>query len=288
MTKISMDLVKELREKSQVGMMDCKKALEETNGNMIEAIELLRKKGAAVAAKRAGSATNNGRIEAFIGDSFQCGALVEAGCETDFSANTDAMKDFVEKVAKIASESQISEVQPLFDAHTELKDSLDELLAKISEKIQINKISLYKVDVNGIVNAYIHPGSNVGVMVELATEKDVSDNLEVLKALAKDVCMQVAVYKALCVAPEELDPKVVEKERDIIKGQIKDSKKPENILEKIIDGRLKKFYSEVCLTHQMFIKNDKISVQQHLDEGAKKIGDKITIKRFERFAIGDR
>ena len=292
MTTISMELVKTLRDKTQVGMMDCKKALEEANGDLDRAIEILRKKGAAVAAKRAENETTKGRVESNVSADFKKGSLVEVACETDFSANTDTMKNFVELVAAQATNSGETSIDALL-AQTiankgalTVKDALEELISKICESIKISRVAHFSVAGHGLVNAYIHPGSTIGILVELKTESDLSSNLDELKALAKDICMQIAVTNPLCVEPSELDTAVVEKERAFAKEQLVASNKPESIHEKIIEGKLSKFYEDVCLSRQLFIKNDKLSISQHLQEMSKKLGSPISIVRFARFAIG--
>ncbi len=292
MTTISMELVKTLRDKTQVGMMDCKKALEEANGDLDRAIEILRKKGAAVAAKRAENETTKGRVESNVSADFKKGSLVEVACETDFSANTDTMKNFVELVASQATASGETSIDAILaqtiankDSLT-VKDALEELISKICESIKISRVAHFSVANHGLVNAYIHPGSTIGILVELKTETDLSSNLDELKALARDICMQIAVTNPLCVEPSQLDAAVVEKERAFAKEQLVASNKPENIHEKIIEGKLSKFYEDVCLTRQQFIKNDKLSIAQHLQEISKKLGSPISIVRFARFAIG--
>ena len=291
MANISMDLVKELREKTQVGMMDCKKALEQAGGDMEKAIEILRKKGTAVAAKRAENATDNGRIESWIAPDFKTGALVEIACETDFSANTQDMFDFATHAAQIVAKNNATETSVILTqislkkSTLTVKDHLDELIAKIAENIKISRTALFKTGENGLVNAYIHPGSTIGVMVELQADKAITATEEI-KALARDICMQIAVTKPLAVKAEDLDPALVEKERAIAKEQLLISNKPANIIEKIIEGKLNKFYEEVCLLNQLFIKNDKITIAQHLKEISTKAGANLTIKQFIRFGIG--
>lgn len=287
MSKISMDLVKELREKTQVSMMDCKKALEEADGSIDAAIELLRKKGSAVAAKRADNATNNGRIEAFISSDFKKGSIVEMCCETDFSANTADMKSFAEEAAREACAGNISSKDALWAAHPALQNKLNELLAKISEKIDVKQIATYTVANHGLVNAYIHPGSTVGILLELESEKELTGSaVDEVKQLAKDICMQIAVHKPMALAPEDLDPELVAKERAIAEEQSKDGKKPANIVAKIIENRMNKFYEEVCLTNQRFIKNDEFTIKQLIGNVASKINNQLSIKKYARFAIG--
>lgn len=279
-----MDLVKELREKTQVGMMDCKKALTEANGDIEKAIELLRKRGSAVAAKRAGNAMDNGRIECFVSSDHKQGAIVEVGCETDFSANTENMKDFVVLAAHEAVTKKVSDAQALMAESTKISDSLNELIAKISEKIQISKVAMFSVAGHGLVNAYIHPGSTVGVLVELATNG--AGDVEVLKQAARDVCMHIAVRSPLCVNPEDLDPAILAKEKDIAEEQLKTSGKPAAIIEKIMLGKVSKYYEDVCLAKQKYIKNEDLNIEQHLNEIGKKLGVTVVVKRFARFGIG--
>jgi len=291
MTKVSMDLVKQLRDQTQIGMMDCKKALEEAGGDFEKALELLRKKGASVAAKRADNETNNGRVEGFISADHKLGALVEVACETDFSANTETMKNFVQSAASLVAHNNPADVTVLMglkqtNSPLSLQESLDEVIAKICEKIKVSRFARFVVAQHGVINMYIHPGSTVGVMIELATDKDASAHQDILLALAKDLCMQAAVTKPLCVQPSELDQTIVEKERTLAREQLQDSKKPESIVEKIIDGKMNKFYEEVCLLNQVFIKNDKVTVKAHLEDVSKKTGTQISVVQFKRFAIG--
>lgn len=285
-----MDLVKQLRDQTQIGMMDCKKALEEAAGDFEKALELLRKKGASVAAKRADNETNNGRIEGFISSDYKTGALVEVACETDFSANTDTMKNFALSAAAVTAQQNPSDIDQLLglkQIHSplSLQESLNEVIAKICEKIKISRIARFTVE-PGVVNVYIHPGSTVGVMVALSTDKDASAHRDELLALAKDVCMQAAVTKPLCIDASQLDQALVEKERNLAREQLAGSNKPAQIIEKIVDGKLNKFYEEVCLLNQLFIKNDKATVKAHIDEVGKKIGAQINVVSLVRFAIG--
>jgi elongation factor Ts len=286
MASVSMDLVKKLREKTQVGMMDCKKALVEADGDMEKAIELLRKKGVAVAAKRAGNVTQHGRIESYISQDYKKGALVQVACETDFSANTSDMKNFVVAIAKSAVEKGIEVVEALLKKDAEIKNLHEEMLAKISEKIDIIKIIFFAIQPNGIVNSYIHPGSTVGVMVEFETDSPVIGNqLESLKQAARDICMHIAVTNPLSISPGDLDGSILEKEQSVMKEQLKNSGKPENIIEKIMVGKINKYYEDVCLSKQKFIKNEDISIEKYLNEVGQKINNKVKIRNFVRFEI---
>ncbi len=291
MKTISMDLIKKLRDKTQVGMMDCKKALEQADGDFEKAVEALRKKGAAVAAKRSENETLQGRVEADVAADLKSGSLALVACETDFSANTDAMKSFSQSVAKAVSCCKVTDIDALLEKtpHGQsltLSESLNELISKICESIKIDKAVHFQVKENGVVNAYIHPGAAVGVLIEFKTNKDTSANLEALKELSKEICMQIAVTNPICVEPSQLPEDVVSKERALASEQLKASGKPAAMIEKIVDGKMNKFYSDVCLIHQPFIKNDKLSVKQHIDEIGKKIGLEIEVIQFARFSVG--
>lgn len=291
MSNVSMELVKKLRDQTQVGMMDCKKALEEAQGDYDKAVELLRKKGAAVAAKRAENVTNHGRIEAFVTPDCSTGVMVESACETDFSANTEDMKTFLHDIASHIAQASPTGVETLmaqaFTGNTKItvKQRLDELVAKICENIKVTNFIRFTVQ-PGIVHAYVHPGSTVGVLVAFATDKDAGSHLEDLKTAAKDVCMQIAVNSPLCIDPSGLDAAVVNKEREIAREQLQSSGKPANVIDKIIEGKIGKFYQDACLLNQAFIKNDKQTIKQYLDEVSKKTGVAITVTQFKRFAIG--
>jgi|SaaInlLV_10m_DNA_2_1039722.scaffolds.fasta_scaffold07456_2 elongation factor Ts len=291
MTKVTMEMVKELREKTQVGMMDCKRALIEADGDMEKSIELLRKKGSAVAAKRSGNATENGRIEVSINDAGTAGAMVEVSCETDFSANTDAMKDFGKTIANyVLTHAEDADTQKILDAKIESKglkvsEFLEELISKITEKITISNITQLSSE-TGIINAYIHAGSTLGIMIALDVEGKTSENTPKLMELAKNICMQIAVSNPLSIDPSQLDATTIEKEKDVLTAQLQAAGKPENIIEKIMIGKMAKYYEEVCLLNQKYIKEDKTTIAKHIAAVAKETSAKITVKEFKRFSIG--
>lgn len=197
MSKVTVEMIQQLREKTGVGMMECKKALVETEGDLAKAVDLLRARGAKVAAKRAGQETNNGVIHAYIHPGSRLGVMVEIACETDFSANTDAMKNF-----------------------------------------------------------------------------------------AQDICMQIAAAHPVCVSSEELDEQTINKEKEIYRAQLKEEGKPEKLIDQIADQKIKKYYETACLMNQKFVKNDKLTIQDYLNELVAKINENIKIKRFARFMLG--
>lgn len=300
MSTISVDMIKKLRDATQVSMMDCKKALIDAEGDFDKAIEILRKKGASVAAKRAENATNNGNVQVIIAPDFKSGTIVETACETDFSANTEDMRSFSQTVGNhiLASAQNATSIVAQADALAALMSEklytgtgitlqtvLDELIAKIAESIKVARFAKIATS-NGIVNGYVHAGSTLGVLVELAIEGARPADITELVQAAKDVAMQVAVTKPLCVNPEELDQAVIAKESEIFAEQLRREGKNAQIIEKILPGKLSKFYETVCLHNQKFIKDDKQTIAQMLDAAGKKAGCVVRVARFVRFAIG--
>lgn len=295
MAEINMELIKKLRDKTQVGMMDCKKALIESNGDFEKAVEILRKKGAKIAAKRAGNVTENGTIASYISDDNKLGVLVEVGCETDFAANTEDMRNFASNVAEVLATTECGcgadlDRECVLSKKMESRDMtihslLEELTSKISEKIEVSRCAKFYTD-NGLVNAYVHPGNTVGAMVELKVEGLSSDNTDSIKSLAKDICMHVAVMKPICVESSQLRQEDLDKEKAAQREQLKESGKPENIIDKIVEGKMGKYYEEVCLLNQKFIKNDKISVSKHIEEISKKASCTVSVVRYAMFSVG--
>ncbi len=291
------NLIKKLREQTQVGMMDCKKALAEANGDYDKAVESLRKKGAAVAAKRAENATNNGNINMLISPDYTSGTLVEVSCETDFSANTDDMRGFSSMVSahilskddldlEVSTEEHMVSLmaETVVDSGLSVQQKLDELIAKIAESIKVSRFVRFASNKN-IINAYIHPGSKLGVLVELEVDNRPADITGLVQA-SKDVCMQIAVNNPMCIRPDQLNEDVVAKERDVYAEQLRAQGKPEQMIDNIVKGKLNKFYEGVCLLNQKFIKEEKISIQQLLDKVGTESGCKVTVARFVRFSIG--
>ena len=292
MAEITMELVKELREKTQVGMMDCKKALIESNGDIEKAIEILRKKGAAVAQKRAGNATDNGHVESCLSKDNRKGVLLKTSCETDFSANTQDMKNFAKEVCEHILNKGTKNIEALlteiiFNGKITIKQRLEELIAKIAESIKTEEFVLFETDKHGFVNSYIHPGANLGILIELRADKEIADqNIEKIRQLSHDICMQIAVTSPLSISTADLDQNVIAKEQEIIKEQLLNSGKPANMVEKIMQGKLTKFYEEVCLENQIYIKNDKLTIKQLLENISKETGLKLQITNFARFFVG--
>lgn len=284
--EITAELVKTLREKTDAGMMDCKKALKETGGDLEAAVAYLRQKGLAVASKRADRATSEGAIWASIAPDHKSGLLLEVNCETDFVAKTPAFVELGTKLAEHLAAVALESVEELLtqpcphDAKLSVTDYLNETIAKTGESIRIRHFTRYHGD---LITAYIHHGGKIGVMLELSGAEAAPEAV----AAAKDLAMQVAATSPAAVRREEVSPELVAKEKAIYEAQAKDSGKPEKIIEKMVVGRLEKFYKEVCLMEQTFVKDQNVTVAQFLKEvGAKLGGKNLQVKRFTRYQVG--
>ncbi len=275
--------VNELRKKTGAGMMDCKKALVEANGDLQKAIEILRKKGAAVAAKRAEKSANEGLILTKVADDKKSAAIVEVNCETDFVAKSEDFVSFAQVVLGEVYSKTPASVDELLNSSANTKSKLDEVLGKVGEKIEISRFA-NENDPGGIIEDYIHPGSKLGVLVKFS---EVSDGSEELSSLAKDVAMQIAAMNPICVKREEVPEDTIEKELDIYKELARKEGKPENILDKIAQGRLNKFYQENVLVEQAFIKDNSKTVGELLKEFNSKHNTSVKISLFHRYHLGD-
>lgn len=283
---ITAKMVKELREKTGAGMMDCKKALSETNGDMERAIEVLREKGLAAAAKKSGRVAAEGIIKTYISEDKKNGAMIELNCETDFVAINEDFVGFAEKVTKIVAEGNFTTVEEVLAANFEgdktIQEALTELIAKIGENMSLRRFEKFSVE-NGIVKDYIHGAGRIGVMLELASEKE----SEVLDVLAKDICMQVAAANPLFLSEADVDQKSLETEREVYRAQALNEGKPEKIVEKMVEGRIKKYLKEVCLLDQAWVKDGDMSISKLLEEKSKEVGAPISIVRYARFERGE-
>jgi elongation factor Ts len=281
--------VKALREKTGAGMMDCKKALVEANGDEEKAIEILRKKGLAKAAKKADRNAAEGRVEVYISPDYKKGSIVEVNCETDFVAKTDEFVEFVKEIVKTVNVNDINDVNELMSAKfgsATFEEELKIKIAKIGENIVVRRMATIKADDNGIVNGYIHAGGRVGVLVAAACDKP--EVCEAIKDTLRDIAMHIAAMKPLYLNPESVPAEVIEKEKEIAREQLLKEGKPENVLDKIIPGKIKKFYQEVCLTEQEYVKAEKKeSVAEALNKAAKAAGGSAKLVDFVRFEVGE-
>jgi elongation factor Ts len=278
MAEITAAMVAKLREMSGAGMMDCKNALKETNGDVEAAMTLLRKKGAATATVKGGKEAREGLIARYISPDGRVGVLAEVNCQTDFVARNEAFKTWADSVAeRLAS-------NPKADFEAERVDQV----AKIRENIQIARNARMEVSGNGLIAAYIHTGAKVGVLVEVGAGKESTVASDDFKQLVKDITLQIAAGHPNSVSREEVPADVVAKERDIATQSDRLKGKPAQAIEKIVAGMLDKFFQTYCLLEQGFVKkNSEISVKEHLAQVGKQLGDEIKIRRFVRFQVGE-
>lgn len=285
---ISASMVKELRERTGAGMMDCKKALSETNGDVDKAIELLREKGLAAAAKKAGRVAAEGIVVAYISEDNKVGSLVEVNCETDFVAVNEAFVEFANNAAKQGAQTSTTDVESLLqekyiaDNAITLSEATTNLVAKIGENINVRRFAKFQAD-KGVVSSYIHAGGKIGVLVTLNCENE----SPVLKDVARDVAMHVAAANPLFLDSSEVDNETLDKEKEIYRVQATNEGKPANIVEKMVEGRVKKYYKEVCLVEQQFVKNPDLTIAKFLEEKSKEVGAPITVATFARFERGE-
>lgn len=271
---ITAALVKELRERTGLGMMECKKALVATDGDIEQAIDDLRKSGQAKAAKKAGRTAAEGAVVASISDDGKTGVIVEINSETDFCARHDDFVGFSNKVAAVVLESKETDVEKLkaleLEAGVSIETARLALVQKIGENIQVRRAAVVNSE-EGVVGAYLH-GAKIGVLVALKGGES---------ELAKDVAMHVAAANPQVVNPDEVDSSVLDKEKEIFSAQAKESGKPDEIIEKMIGGRIKKFLKEISLVEQPFVKDPDVTV------GALAKKSDATILSFSRFEVGE-
>lgn len=285
---ITAAMVKELRERTGAGMMDCKKALGETDGDMERAIEVLREKGLAAAAKKAGRIAAEGIVTTYITEDMKIGAVVEVNCETDFVAANEDFKALAENVAKMAANTSVTTVEELLaekyiaDENITLQEAVTALIAKLGENMSVRRFEKFVVE-NGVIQSYIHGNGKIAVLVQLACDKQD----EVLKVVAKDLAMQVAAANPLFLNKDKVDNAALETEKEIFRVQALNEGKPENIVEKMVMGRINKYYKEVCLVEQVWVKNGDYTIAKYLQEEGKKIGATIDVVRFARFERGE-
>ena len=281
-------MVKELRERTNAGMMDCKKALVNSDGDMDKAIDWLREKGLAQAAKKASRVAAEGVVTQYVTPCGCTGVIVEVNCETDFVAKTDNFMNFANNVAKhiaMANPANLDELlaQKFVDDESKtIADLISEATVAIGEKISVRRFARYETE--GVVSTYIHMGGKVGVMVEVAT--DAKDN-EAVKEFAHDLALQIAAAKPEAVRREEVDATKLEKEKEIQRAKALEAGKPEKIVDRIVEGQIEKYYKEVCLLDQQFVKDGDKTIKGLMAEVAKAAGCTLDIVRFARFERGE-
>jgi elongation factor Ts len=268
--------VAKLREMTGAGLMDCKRALIEANGNLDAAVDILRKKGVASAGKKAGREAKEGVIVQFVQPGARLGILVEINCETDFVARNETFRVFCDDVAKKLA------ANPGVDLEADRVAAV----AKIGENIKVSRHERLEVDGNGMIAAYIHTGAKVGVLVEVGAGKEATAGHDDFKQLVRDITLQIAAAHPAVVGRDQVDPAVLAKEKEIASEQVKN--KPPQAIAKIVEGKIEKFYQTYCLVDQGFVKrNSEVSVKEHMASVAKQLGDEIAIRRFVRFQVGE-
>ncbi len=300
---ITADMVKKLREQTGAGMMDCKKALTDSNGDFDKAVTILREKGVATAAKREARAACEGLIGCYISEDSQIGVLVEVNCETTFVAKTDEFGALANNIASHIGHTSpdilpCGDVQCLVEQpyHEQpsrtVTDIINDTIAKLGEKTSVARF--HRLDVgghdhttNGAIGSYIHMGSQIGVLVELTCETDEVASTDGIASLAKDVAMHISWSTPDYMTREEVPADVLETEKEVNRQWAIKEGKPEQILDRIVEGRLKEFYSRVCLMDQPFIKDEAKSIRSLLEDFSKDAGEDVKIARYVRFRVGE-
>ncbi|MBW6409747.1 translation elongation factor Ts [Clostridium weizhouense] len=278
--------VKELRERTGAGMMDCKKALTETDGDIEKAIEVLREKGLAAAAKKSGRVAAEGLVKTYISEDKKSGAIVELNCETDFVAANDEFIAFADNLAKIAVTTSATTVEEFinekFDGEATVTEALTGLIAKLGENMTVRRFVKFSLD-NGVVKSYIHGGGRIGVLVEIACATE----SPVVEEVAKELCMQIAAANPLFLSKDDVDQEALEKEKEIYRVQALNEGKPEKIVDKMVMGRIQKYYKEVCLLEQLWVKDGDKTITKFIEEKSKEVGSPITVNKYVRFERGE-
>lgn len=285
---ITASMVKDLRERTGAGMMDCKRALGETDGDIEKAIELLREKGLAAAAKKAGRIAAEGLVCTYISEDMKVGSVIEFNCETDFVADNEDFVTLAKNIALQGAKTTSTTIDELVsekyiaNESITITDAVTTLIAKLGENMSVRRFQKFSIE-NGIVQSYVHGGGRIGVLVELACDKQD----DVLIQVAKDVAMQIAAASPLFLDNSAVDNETLEKEKEIYRVQALNEGKPEKIVEKMVMGRVNKYYKEVCLLEQVWVKNADYTITKYLQEESKKLGAEIKITRFVRFERGE-
>jgi elongation factor Ts len=284
--EITNQMIKQLREKTGAGMMDCKRALEATGGDLERAVEHLRKKGAAVAQKRADRSAKEGLIVTRVSKDARSGVIVEVNCETDFVGRSEDFALFARIVAETIernSQAQLADVPGLTtEEGKKLAELLNDLLAKVGEKVEVRRFARIESK-DGVISSYTHLGSKIGVLVELTGVAPESAS----GGVGRDVAMQIAAMNPMVISREHLDKNLIERELEIYRSQAKNEGKPPQIVEKIAMGRLEKFYQEVCLLEQTFIKDSGKTVKDYVHDAATKNAGPVSVTKFHRFQLGE-
>ncbi|MCH5156970.1 MAG: elongation factor Ts [Clostridiales bacterium] len=281
--------VMKLREQTGVGMMDCKKALVETDGNFEEAIKYLREKGMASAAKKASRVAAEGIVKCVVSKDGKTAVAVEVNCETDFVARSDQFVALVDKIASIILGAKATSVEQVLEVSCpECGKTVNVLIAEataaIGEKISLRRFTKFELGAkSGLISSYIHMGGKIGVLAEIESKAKQADLME----LAFNICMQIAASKPQVVGIADVDASQLEAEKEILTVQARNEGKPEAIIGKMVEGRIHKYYKEVCLLEQEYVRDSALSVKDVIADTAKKVGAEINVTRFVRYEMGE-
>lgn len=282
-------MVKELRETTGVGMMECKKALTATDGDIEKAIEYLRENGLAAATKKAGRIASEGLTATYVAEDNKTAAIVEINSETDFVAKNQEFKDFVNQVAKQATKTNTDTIENFLedkwelDTNMTIKEALTQKIAIIGENINIRRFVKFRKEQTGTIIEYIHGQGRIAVLVELICDKSCAE----VDELGKNIAMQIAALNPKFTNKDEISSNFIEKEREVLKQQALNEGDNSNFIDKKIEGRLNKELKEMCLIEQSYVKDPSITITKYIDNVAKEIGTSITVKRFVRFETGE-
>ena len=283
--EITASLVNELRKKTGAGMMQCKKALKETSGDIEKAVVFLKEKGLMDASKRSDRATREGVVSLAISNDNKNGILVEVNCETDFVGKNENFQKMGNDIAKeILGDSSVNDGK---SATEKYEGKLKEIIASFKENTTFGNIKRVNIDGTGLVESYIHAGSKVAVICGFKFEKEDTKNNDSFKELVKDVCMHIAAVSPIALTSDFVDKKVIAEQEEIFKKQLLEEGKPENIIDNIVKGKINKYFQEVVLLEQAFVKENKLSIKQLLADKSKEIDDSITISNFARIGVGE-
>lgn len=283
MAEISASMVKELRDKTGAGMMDCKKALQENEGDVEKALDWLRQKGIAKAAKKSGRATSEGLVTFATANAGKTVAMAAVCCETDFVARGEKFQDFAKSVSQLVLEKNPADAAAL---EALLGDKLPEQIAIVGENMTLGDIARFDRQGPGGIGVYVHSNNKIGVLVDIEASSDDATSKPAFQELAKNLAMQIAAASPLAVDPSCLDQAVVDREREVYRQKALEEGKPANIVEKIVEGAVKKFYKEACLLEQLFIRDDKKTIGDVLREAGKELGGELKVIRFVRIQLG--
>lgn len=283
--KISASMVKELRDKTGVSMMECKKALVATEGNIEEAVTYLRERGAMKAEKKSARAAEEGVIAISVSDDLKKGAILTLNCETDFVAKNEMFVEIAQKIADVLLNTEAETAEELMEKETDgapISQLISDHVLKLGEKIALGKFQILKTD--GILADYVHMNAKTAVLCDVGFEPAPED-IEPVKTVGKEVCLQIAAMNPKAVDRTEFDKETIDKEKEILRNQLKDSKKPSHIIDKIVEGRMNKFFEEHALTEQTYVKDGDKKINDILKEYGEKAGTSIKINGFVRYSF---